>query len=88
MLNPRPQQTRAEQIADAFLIISRTNHYMVGFIDASVTLDELDAAEQILISIENETRPDGAHGRSKRFDRAFEALNATRIEVMKKDPTL
>lgn len=88
MLNPRPQQTRAEQIAEAFLLISKTNHYMVGFVDANVTLGELDAAEQILITVENETRPDGAHGRSKRFDRAFEALNATRIELIKRTPSL
>ena len=82
MLNPRPIQTRPEQIAEAFLLISRTNHYMVGFVETNVTLDELDEAEQILISIENESRPFGAE-RSKRFDRAFECLNRLRLQLMK-----
>ena len=46
--------TRAEQLADAFEAIARVNHYMVGIIDEEVTLDELDDAEQILITRQND----------------------------------
>lgn len=49
-------QLRSEQLADAYMRLARANHYMLG-ITETVTDDELDAAEQILIPIEyGETR--------------------------------
>jgi hypothetical protein len=48
--------TRAQNLADAILAIACANHYMVG-LSETVTTDELDAAEQILITKQNSTDP-------------------------------
>lgn len=45
-------QDRPTQLAAAYLAVARVNHYMVGIVEP-VTDDELDAAEQILITEEN-----------------------------------
>ena len=42
-------------LAEAYLQVARADHYLVGVVPG-YTLDELDAAEQILISIENASR--------------------------------
>ena len=49
---PKPK-TRAEQLADAYEAVARANHYMVGIIE-TVTDDERDEAEQILIRRQND----------------------------------
>jgi hypothetical protein len=43
---------RPEQLAEALRAVARANHYMVGIVE-TVTRDELDAAEQILIAQQN-----------------------------------
>jgi hypothetical protein len=43
--------TRSQQLAEAYLLVARCNHYMVG-IQGYFTADELDEAEQILIEQE------------------------------------
>lgn len=45
---------RIAQLADAFLRVARANHYMVGVIE-TFSDDELDAAEQRLITSQNMT---------------------------------
>lgn len=45
-------QDRPTQLAAAYLAVARANHYMVGIVEP-VTDDELDAAEQLLITEEN-----------------------------------
>ncbi len=53
-MKPRPTvKERPEQLADAYFVIALVNHYMVGIVDSTVTDDERDAAEQILISRQN-----------------------------------
>lgn len=44
--------TRIEQLADAFLHVATVNHYMVGIVEV-YTPDELDGAEQLLITRSN-----------------------------------
>lgn len=56
---------RATQLADAYEHIARTNHYMVG-ITETVTPEELDSAEQILITRQNAGKQSG---------RAYRRLN-------------
>lgn len=83
-----PRQTRPEQIAEAFSRVAKANHYMIGFI-GKVTLDELDAAEQCLIALENADRERyGQPTRSKRYDLAFELLNQHRITLLKQESPL
>lgn len=55
-----PDAVRAQHLADAFVHVARANHYMVGVVDA-YTSDELDAAEQLLISVENAPHGEHAH---------------------------
>lgn len=43
---------RAQQLAEAFVLVARANHYMVGIV-AAYSGDELDAAERRLITQEN-----------------------------------
>lgn len=45
--------TRIEQLADAFLVVATVYHYMVGIVEP-YTSDELDGAEQLLITRSNE----------------------------------
>lgn len=54
MTEAKPQ-TRAQQLAEAYLAIARTNHYMVGIADpdGTITDEEISDAEQILINLEN-----------------------------------
>lgn len=49
--------TRSEQLADAYEEVAHADHYMVGIVE-SVTDDERDAAEQILITRQNSCAPD------------------------------
>lgn len=44
---------RVQQLADAYVLVGKADHYMVGII-TSVTDDELLATYQILITRENE----------------------------------
>lgn len=46
--------TRVEQLADAYEAIAKVNHYMVGIV-APVTDEEVDKAEQLLITRQNDT---------------------------------
>jgi len=48
---------RHEQIAEALILIAKSNHYMVG-LKETVTSHELEAAKQILINLQNAT-PEG-----------------------------
>lgn len=45
-------QLRSEQLAAAYVKLARANDYMVGIVE-TVTLDERNAAEQILITHQN-----------------------------------
>ena len=49
--------TRSEQLADAYIKLARADHYMIGIIE-TVTADERDAAEQILITQQNSVAND------------------------------
>jgi DNA-binding XRE family transcriptional regulator len=49
------EKTRVSHFVDAIISVATVNHYMVGIVEF-ITDDELDAAEQELIKIEN-TRP-------------------------------
>lgn len=51
--------TRAERLANAYERIARSDHYMVGLVE-TVTEDERDAAEQILITPQNTRREVGS----------------------------
>jgi hypothetical protein len=53
-------QSRPEQLADAFEAVCRVNHYMVGIVEP-FTSNELEAAEQILITRQNASKQGGAH---------------------------
>jgi hypothetical protein len=44
--------TRIQQLADAYVLVAKADHYMIGIIE-TVTADELDSAEQILIHLDN-----------------------------------
>lgn len=66
---------RPEQIADAYEAVARVNHYMVGIVEI-VTEDEVDAAEQILISRQNAGLQKGA--RYKRLGLALDLLEGDR----------
>jgi hypothetical protein len=44
--------SRAEQLAEALILVARSNHYMVGIVEP-VTQDEIDSARQILITKQN-----------------------------------
>jgi hypothetical protein len=46
-------KSRAQQLADAYLIVATANHYMVGIVEQNIKLIELSDAEQILISRSN-----------------------------------
>ena len=47
---------RKDQLADALFSIAEANHYMVGLVE-KVTLEELSAAQQILIGKQNRLSP-------------------------------
>lgn len=47
------------QLADAFEAVARANHYMVGIIEL-LERDDLDAAEQILITRQSVAKAGGA----------------------------
>jgi hypothetical protein len=67
--------TRAEQLADAYEAIARTNHYMVGIVE-TVTETERDDAEQILITRQNAGKQSGAA--YKRLDLALDLIEHER----------
>ena len=71
---------RVEQLAVAYEAIARVNHYMVGVVDKQVTVDELDAAEQLLISRQNALRPN-QRAAYKRLDLALDLLAYWRERV-------
>ena len=48
----RTPKTRTEQLAEALLAIARVDHYTVGIVEP-ITNDELDGAEQLIISGQN-----------------------------------
>ena len=53
---PSSAINRGQQLADAFTEIARTNHYMVGLTE-TITAAELEEAEQLLITRQNNVRP-------------------------------
>jgi len=53
----QPGEARYEQIAEALILIAKSNHYMVG-LKERVTSHELEAAKHILINLQNAT-PEG-----------------------------
>jgi hypothetical protein len=67
--------TRSEQLADAMLLIAKCNHYMVGLVE-SVTPDEIDAAEQILITGQNNLASQSSL--FKRYDLALDLIENMR----------
>jgi hypothetical protein len=44
--------TRAEQLAEAYILTSMVDHYMIGVVEP-VTFDDLEAAKAILIDYDN-----------------------------------
>lgn len=54
-------QTRPQQLADALLLIADANHYMVGLV-GTFTLEEMEAAKQILITKQNGFADKGGEG--------------------------
>lgn len=76
-------QDRPTQLAAAYLAVARTNHYMVGIVEP-VTDDELDAAEQLLITEENKpatTRKASSKAITLALD-LVEAEKARRVRMM------
>lgn len=71
--------TRAEQLADAYEAVARTDHYMVGIVE-SVTDAERDTAEQILITRQNAGKQSGAAYR--RLDLALDLLQHDRKDSL------
>lgn len=47
------ERSREWHIAEAFLLISKANHYLVGFTGLTPTYDELQGAKETLITISN-----------------------------------
>lgn len=73
------QQSREEQLADAYEATARVNHYMVGVIKPT-TRDEKDAAEQILIARQN-ALPCQSGAAYKRLDLALDLIERDRKEI-------
>jgi len=74
--------TPAEALAEAFTRVAAANHYLVGVLtrtddgSETFTLDELGAAEQILITAQNKLIPgDPAH---TRYDVALDLVGHER----------
>lgn len=76
--------TRTEQLADALIKVATANHYMVGIVEP-FTDEELDGAEQLIITQDNATEPDNAitslaldiieHERQDRLSRASRGVS-------------
>lgn len=64
---------RAKHFADAYIAVARANHYMVGIV-AKGSVEELEAAEQILINIQNMGPRKGAA--FERLERALDLIEA------------
>ena len=71
-------QSRPSQVADAFQAVGHVNHYLV-MVSAEITLEELEAAEQILITRQNRLAPDTDDWED--LERALDLI-ADRIEVV------
>lgn len=74
---------RAQHLADAYEKVAEANHYMVGVnVDASTSpyslVDDLEAAEQILINKQNLGRQKGVA-----FDRLKLALDLVEAAIKK-----
>ncbi len=64
--------TRSEQLADAFLLVARANHYMVGIVEA-YTVEEILDAEQIIITWSND-----ADNEDKSIELALDLIEDTK----------
>lgn len=71
-----------KQLAEAFVHIAKVNHYMVGLVH-TYDIDDLDAAEQILIDRQNAGPQKGAQ--YKLLDRALDVLDAERTKYRQRD---
>jgi len=73
-------QILINQLADAFEAVARVDHYMVGIV-YEYDSDQLDAAEQVLITRQNCCAPLGE--RHAIFERALDLLESLRAERMR-----
>jgi len=75
------KKERHEQLADAYLLVSEADHYMVGIVE-KVTHDEMDAAEQVLIARQNDMPSWAtASAQYRALDRALDLLACDRKQI-------
>jgi len=72
--------TRSQQLADAMLLIAKSDHYMVGLVEP-VTADEIDAAEQILITRQYDT-PATSKTLHRQLDLALDLIEAMQRKIL------
>jgi len=78
-----PNVVLPKHLADAVLHIARVNHYLVGLASTTFDLDDLDAAEQILIEVQNAGPQKGR--RYDVLDRALDLLDVERTKFRHRD---
>lgn len=71
-----------KHLVEAFEHVARVNHYMVGVV-GTFTDQELDAAEQIMISKQNDCKRQGQ--RYELLERALGLVDDTRFQRRKRE---
>lgn len=71
--------TRAEQLAEAIFLVAVADHYMVG-VRVAFSDEELDQAEALLITEENETDADAHSDLAATLSLALEIVKTLRDE--------
>jgi hypothetical protein len=74
--------TRPQHVASALLALARADHYMIGLIE-DITLEELNDAEQILITRQNRCRTTNSIY-YRTLDRALDLLDIRRKKLLAK----
>jgi hypothetical protein len=72
-------KSRAEQLAEALYQVAAVNHYMVGLVEPH-TREELEAAEQLLITAQNKWHP--ANVKYKRYDLALDLVEQHKRQAL------
>jgi hypothetical protein len=67
-------RSRPEQLADSYEAVARVNHYMVGIIEPC-TIDEREAAKELLIRKQNAIPGYNAKDRTRHEQRKWRVLN-------------
>ena len=78
--------TRAEQLAEAFELVAKTNHYMIGIVEP-YTADELQEAKQLLITRQNRLSEPGPALAAyyDRLDLALDLVEAAEREQLQRE---